>query len=81
MNEVFIWLSGLRFIDKNKLLMARNFFKTFTENKLWRELVKTVIWKSGTQYMMYITYMYVCTICWPVHVHVYTLVQWTTFEI
>ena len=33
MNEVFIWLSGLRFIDKFFILMARNFFRIFTENK------------------------------------------------
>ena len=26
MNEAFIWLSGLCFINKHKLLMARNFF-------------------------------------------------------
>ena len=33
MNEAFIWLSGLRFIDPKKLLMARNLFLIFTENK------------------------------------------------
>ena len=33
MNEAFIWFSGLRFIDKKKLLMARNVFGIFTENK------------------------------------------------
>ena len=32
MNEVFIWLSGLRFIDQKNLLMARNLFQIFTEN-------------------------------------------------
>ena len=29
---VYIWVSGLRFIDQNKLLMARNFFPFFTDN-------------------------------------------------
>ena len=33
MNEAFILLSGLRFIDKYFILMARNFFWIFTENK------------------------------------------------
>ena len=40
MNEAFILLSGLRFIDKKKLLMARNFFWIFTENKPVRGLRK-----------------------------------------
>ena len=31
MNEAFIWLSGHRIIDRN-FLMARNFFRIFTEN-------------------------------------------------
>ena len=34
MNEAFIWLSGLRFIDQKILLMAKNFFWIFTENIL-----------------------------------------------
>ena len=40
MNEVFIWLSGLRFIDQKKILMARNFVWIFTENKPVRGLRK-----------------------------------------
>ena len=40
MNEAFIWLSGLRFKNNNKLLMARNFFWIFTENKPVRGLRK-----------------------------------------
>ena len=40
MNEAFIWLSGLRFIDNNKLLMATNFFRIFSENKPVRGLRK-----------------------------------------
>ena len=31
MNEAFIWLSGHRIIDR-EILMARNFFRIFTEN-------------------------------------------------
>ena len=38
MNEAFIWLSGLRFIDKQFLLMARNCFQIFTENIPVREI-------------------------------------------
>ena len=42
MNEAFIWLSELRFIDKNFWLMARNIFRIFTENKpargLWEKI-------------------------------------------
>ena len=40
MNEAFIWLSGLCFIDKKKVLMAINFFWNFTENKPVRGLRK-----------------------------------------
>ena len=40
MNEAFIWLSGLCFIDQFFLLMARNFFQIFTENKPVRGLRK-----------------------------------------
>ena len=52
MNEVFIWLSGLRFIDQFLLLMARNFFKIFTENKPVRGLrtkynIPDVNWLTG----------------------------------
>ena len=35
MNEAFIWLSGHRIIDTDrhyKFLMARNFYRFFTEN-------------------------------------------------
>ena len=32
MRKVFIWLSGLRFSDNKKLVMARNCFLIFTEN-------------------------------------------------
>ena len=39
MNEAFIWLSGLRFIEKKiYILMARNCFRMFTENKPVRGL-------------------------------------------
>ena len=39
--KAFIWVSGLRFIDKIKLLMARNFFRFFTENSPVRGTEKT----------------------------------------
>ena len=32
MKNAFIWVSGLRFIDQNFVLVATNFFKIFTEN-------------------------------------------------
>ena len=41
MNEAFIWLSGLCFIDNFFILIPRNFFRIFTENKpvggLWKK--------------------------------------------
>ena len=43
MNEAFIWLSGLRFIDKNFVLMARDFFRIFTENNPARGTRKHII--------------------------------------
>ena len=42
MKKVFIWVSGLSFIDPKKILMARNFFRFFTENKPTRGIQKTV---------------------------------------
>ena len=40
MNEAFIWLSGVRFIDQKNVLMAIIFFQIVTENKPVRGLRK-----------------------------------------
>ena len=40
MNEAFIWLSGHRIIDR-EILMARNFYRIFTENNPVMEDSKT----------------------------------------
>ena len=39
MKKAFIWVSGLSFIDKKKLLMARNLFGFLAKNK--------PVWVSG----------------------------------
>ena len=51
MNEVYIWLSGHRFIDREisngeKFLMARICFRIFTENNPARGTGKNIIYPT-----------------------------------
>ena len=41
MKKAFIWVSGLSFIEKKKVLMARNFFRFLAKNKPVQRFRKT----------------------------------------
>ena len=61
MNEAFIWLSGLCFIDQKKILMARNFFWIFTENKPVRGLRKkyNIPDVNWLRYLLYYYFLFI----------------------